>query len=325
MKRRRIGGAVYILPNLLTTGNLFWGFFSIIKSLQGQFGWAASAILLAAVFDVLDGRVARLTKGTSEFGVQYDSLCDLLSFGLAPAFLMYQFGLDNLGRLGWIASFTFLACGALRLARFNVQSSIGKGSGDFTGLPIPMAALVIACFVALMTNLQIDEGGKSWLTQKFFDLMSKPKVKGYFLLGTAFFLGLAMVSNFVYRSHKVLKIRVIRPFKLLSISVFVLAVLAYEPEVFGFVLAALYALSGPFEWLVGWKKLSDDDEIFHHDEDQSIIEAGGGKDSGDDEQDGGDGKNAPGSKSEVDLKSSASGKHGQDNKANGVTFLEPKK
>jgi CDP-diacylglycerol--serine O-phosphatidyltransferase len=131
---------------LITTGNLFFGFFSIVKSLQGDFAWASVAILLAAIFDVLDGRVARMTKSTSEFGVQYDSLCDLMSFGLAPALLMYQAGLQHAGRLGWIICFMFLAAGALRLARFNVQSSIGKASGDFTGLPIPMAAAVVACF-----------------------------------------------------------------------------------------------------------------------------------------------------------------------------------
>ena len=144
LRPHRLGGAVYILPNLLTTGNLFFGFFSIIKSLNGEFGWAAGAIFLAAIFDVLDGRVARLTKGTSEFGVQYDSLCDCVSFGVAPAFLMYQFGLVNLGRMGWAACFVFMACGTLRLARFNVLSAIGKASGDFTGLPIPMAAIAVA-------------------------------------------------------------------------------------------------------------------------------------------------------------------------------------
>src|SRR5688572_14859116 len=107
--RRKLGGAIYILPNLITTGNLFFGFFSIVKGLQGNFLWASGAILLAAIFDVLDGRVARMTNSQSEFGVQYDSLCDLISFGAAPALLMYKAGLSEAGRLGWIVCFMFLA------------------------------------------------------------------------------------------------------------------------------------------------------------------------------------------------------------------------
>ena len=107
--RPHIGGAVYILPNLLTTGNLFFGYFSIIKAVQGDFVWASAAILLAAVFDILDGRVARLANASSEFGVQYDSLCDLVSFGLAPAILMFQYGVNTLGRVGWVCCFIYMA------------------------------------------------------------------------------------------------------------------------------------------------------------------------------------------------------------------------
>ncbi len=272
MKRPRIGGAVYILPNLLTTGNLFFGFFAIMKALSGEFFWAGSAIIIAAVFDMLDGRVARLTKGTSEFGVQYDSLCDLVSFGCAPAIIMYQFGLSHFGRIGWIACFLFMACGALRLARFNVQSSIGKASGDFTGLPIPMAAAVVATFALFMNDLASDQVTNSWLTNLYQNYMSSPQAKANFMIVMAPALSLAMVSNIVYRSHKVLKIRGIKPFRLLAGLVFVVGLIAYYPEAVGFLFAAFYALSGPFEFAIGWKKATEDDDIFETEQDDSIME-----------------------------------------------------
>lgn len=262
MKRPRLGGAVYVIPNLLTTGNLFFGFFSIIKALQGDYKWAASAVLLAAVFDVLDGRVARLTGGTSEFGVQYDSLCDLVSFGLAPAFMMYNFALHQIGRPGWIICFLFLACGALRLARFNVQSSIGKSSGDFTGLPIPMAAAVVATFIATSVEVSAYQGDKSWLVNHISTLFKMPQFNLYFTIAAGAFLAFAMVSNFAYRSHKVVRITSIKPFRLLVLAVLVLGLAAYEPELFGLVTSLAYALSGPFEWIVGWKKPIDEDDIF---------------------------------------------------------------
>lgn len=263
IKRPKLGGAVYILPNLITTGNLFFGFFSIVKGLQLDFAWSASAILLAAVFDVLDGRIARLTKGTSEFGVQYDSLCDLVSFGLAPAFLMYQYGLQDFGRIGWIICFLFLACGALRLARFNVQSSVGKASGDFTGLPIPMAAGVVACFVALMVDLKSSHGtSRLWLARFFSPDSLTHGLQTQFLAVLGPLLAFMMVSNLAYRSHKALHISSIKPFKLLVGLVGLLGLIAYQPELSGFTLTFLYALSGPFEWAAGWKKATDDDDIF---------------------------------------------------------------
>lgn len=281
MKKPRLGGAVYILPNLLTTGNLFFGFFSIMKALEGQFYLAGVAILLAAVFDVLDGRVARWTKGTSEFGVQYDSLCDLVSFGCAPAIMMFQFGLHSFGRMGWILCFLFMACGALRLARFNVQSSIGKASGDFTGLPIPMAAAVVATFVLFMVDLNEMAATGVWLgnVYKTYIAANDEQIvdaRARFLLVAAPALSLAMVSNIVYRSHKALKIRGIKPFKLLAVLVFVIALLAYQPETVGFLICLLYALSGPFEWAIGWKKATEDDDIFATDEDDAMMEPASG-------------------------------------------------
>jgi CDP-diacylglycerol--serine O-phosphatidyltransferase len=267
--RRKLGGAVYILPNLITTGNLFFGFFSIVKGLQGNFLWASGAILLAAIFDVLDGRVARMTNSQSEFGVQYDSLCDLISFGAAPALLMYKAGLSEAGRLGWIVCFLFLACGALRLARFNVQSSIGKASGDFTGLPIPMAAGVVACFVALWMEFQTKPSDflvLFWIES----LIQNPVFRQWFFAITGLCLAMAMVTNIPYRSHKTLNIRGIKPFRLLVFAVAMVALIATQPEVFGFLIFFGYALSGPVEWLFGWTKAVDDDDIFEQSEQGSI-------------------------------------------------------
>lgn len=268
MKKPRIGSAVYVLPNLLTTGNLFWGFFAMHKALAGEFAWAGSAILLAAVFDMLDGRVARLTKGTSEFGVQYDSLCDLVSFGVAPAIIMYQFGLMKYGRIGWIVCFLFMACGALRLARFNVQSSIGKANGDFTGLPIPMAAAVVATFVLFIQDLESIKTTGSWLANTYVTYLEGTQAKANVMLAIAPILSIAMVSNMAFRSHKAIKIQGVGPFKLLSGFVFLLSILAWQPEMVGFFACLLYALSGPVEWALGWKKPMEDDEIFAPEEDE---------------------------------------------------------
>ncbi|MBF0440735.1 MAG: CDP-diacylglycerol--serine O-phosphatidyltransferase [Oligoflexales bacterium] len=264
----KLGGAVYVLPNLITTGNLFFGFFSIVNALQGQMIWAATSILLATVFDVLDGRVARLTGGTSEFGVQYDSLCDLVSFGVAPALLMYQGGLAHYGRLGWIICFLFLACGALRLARFNVQSAIGKAAGDFTGLPIPMAAAVVASYELASIHLQSKPFSAELLIIIGNALTHEDiNVAFFFIAGIG--LALAMVSSVTYRSHKALKIIGIKPFKLLVIFVAVVAFIAFQPEIFGFVFFMMYALSGPVEWLFGGKKTVGEEEIFEIEEEES--------------------------------------------------------
>ena len=259
---RRLGGAVYILPNLITTGNLFFGFYSIIKSLNGQFGWAAAAIFLAAIFDILDGRVARLTKGTSEFGVQYDSLCDCVSFGVAPAFLMYQYGLLELGRIGWVACFMFMACGTLRLARFNVLSSIGKASGDFTGLPIPMAAITVASFVSLMVDVDQRHALGTLIDTPLINLFIDPDFRKIFLVVLSPILALLMVSNIIYKSHKALKFRSVKPFRILVMLVMLISLVAYAPELVGFGLIFIYVLTGPVAWAVGWTTLTDEDEIF---------------------------------------------------------------
>jgi CDP-diacylglycerol--serine O-phosphatidyltransferase len=137
---------IYLVPNLVTTANLFCGFYSLLATLQGDFLVAAWAIVAGSVFDLLDGRIARLAKATSQFGVEYDSLSDLLSFGVAPALLVYQWALLPWARVGWLVAFLYLTCGALRLARFNASAG-GSPKAYFQGLPIPMAAGLIASFV----------------------------------------------------------------------------------------------------------------------------------------------------------------------------------
>ena len=257
---KRLGGAVYVVPNLITTGNLLFGFLCIYRALQGEFVYASYCLIFAAICDILDGRVARLTRGNSEFGVQYDSLCDLSSFGIAPALLAYLFALQDFGRLGIMICFFFVACGALRLARFNVQSAIGKASGDFTGLPIPMAALTVATFV-LATKKAGSEDPSNWF-DSIFNLLGSSPIKTYVMLFLVVFTALMMVSSIRYRSHKTLHFKLLKPFKALVLAVIVLIALFYAPGEFGFIFVTCYALSAIVDWLLGWKKPVADEEIF---------------------------------------------------------------
>ncbi|MBP6217180.1 MAG: CDP-diacylglycerol--serine O-phosphatidyltransferase [Oligoflexales bacterium] len=252
----------YMLPNLLTTGNLFFGYYSIIKSMQGDFTWAAGAIFLSSIFDVLDGRVARLTRTMSEFGVQYDSLCDLVSFGVAPALLMYQYSLRDFGRMGWIFCFIFTACGALRLARFNVLSAKGKTSEDFIGLPIPMAAGTVASFVAFTCDKGSRLEGQTWLISFIYEFLSDKTVISYVFLVLAPCLAFLMISNIRYRSFKNTDIKGVKPFRVLALLVVLIALTAYKPDLVSMVLFFSFALSGILEWTLGWESLVDDDEVF---------------------------------------------------------------
>ncbi|MGE0761979.1 MAG: CDP-diacylglycerol--serine O-phosphatidyltransferase [Bdellovibrionales bacterium] len=223
--RRRMGVHIYVLPNLLTTGNMFSGFFAVVQSINGNFLWAAYAIVAAAVFDLLDGRVARMTNSTSKFGMEYDSLSDLISFGMAPGLLLFLWALEPFGRVGWLASFFYVACTALRLARFNVQSGVIE-KAYFQGLPSPMAAGIVASSVLAFSDLALD-GSRSWA-----------------LLAMTFLLGFVMVSNFRYRSFKDLDLRHRLPFRYLVAGVFLFAVIAIRPEVMLFVLFLTYAILG---------------------------------------------------------------------------------
>lgn len=224
-KAQRLAMYIYILPNLMTTGNLFSGFFAVIQSIKGNYLYAAYAIVVAAVFDQLDGRLARLTRSTSKFGAEYDSLCDLVSFGMAPGVLLFLWALQPFGRLGWVACFLFVACGALRLARFNVQANVVE-KNYFQGLPIPMAAGIVASSVLAFQDLELEPSGN------------------YGLLIMTILLAFVMVSNFRFRSFKDLDLKERLPFRYLILGLGVLVIVALRPEVMLFVLFMTYAVLG---------------------------------------------------------------------------------
>jgi CDP-diacylglycerol--serine O-phosphatidyltransferase len=212
---------IYIVPNFVTTANMFCGFYSVIASMHGQFMTAAWAILAATIFDALDGRVARLAKATSQFGVEYDSLSDLISFGMAPAVLLYRWSLEPFDRLGWLAAFLFVACGGLRLARFNVISgSLPKGF--FQGLPIPMAAGIASTFIIFNTTL-------SWISPQH------PFVPALTLL-----LSSLMVSTIPFPSFKEFNWKSKVTFGYLLIGVLCMILIAVRPEVTLFLILSSY-------------------------------------------------------------------------------------
>jgi len=224
-KPKRLAMYIYVLPNLVTTGNMFCGFFAVIQAMKHNFLYAAYAIVVAAVFDLLDGRLARLTRSTSKFGAEYDSLCDLISFGMAPAILLYMWALQPFNRLGWMACFLYVACGAIRLARFNVQVNIIE-KAYFQGLPIPMAAGIVASSVLAFN----DVGWEAW--------------GNVGLLLMTMMLAIVMVSTFRYRSFKDLDLKERMPFRYLIMGVAGLCVVALWPEVMLFFLFMSYALLG---------------------------------------------------------------------------------
>jgi len=241
--RRR---SIYLLPNLLTTGGLFAGFFAIIASSQGRFTAACVAIFIAAILDGIDGRVARLTNTQTEFGVQYDSLADLVSFGMAPALVMYHWALvalkldsSTLGRIGWLAAFLYAACAALRLARFNTQ----VGAVDkrwFIGLASPAAAGVMASFIWCCDEL-------GWSGEQL----------RYSALAVTVMAGLLMVSRLRYNSFKGAGPRSDRvPFVTLVVALGILIALWVDPPKTLLVASVLYALSGPVLWFWRHKERS---------------------------------------------------------------------
>ena len=230
---------VYLFPNLFTTGNLFLGFYSVVASLKGRFDLAAWAIIGAIFFDMLDGKVARLMKATSSFGVQYDSLADLVSFGVAPGLLAYNWTLAPLGRVGWLIAFLFLTCGALRLARFNVQASGGNDKKDFQGLPIPAAAAAVATTYLFLDGIHLTLPPRM--------VMAWAAV----LMVTLAFL---MVSSVEYKSFKELDPARRHPFGMLFLAVVLIFILAAEPHISFFLFAMLYVFSGPALYLFASRK-----------------------------------------------------------------------
>jgi CDP-diacylglycerol--serine O-phosphatidyltransferase len=228
---------VYLLPNLLTTCGLFLGFFSIIKTIEGSYEVAAISILVAQVCDGLDGRIARLTKSTSRFGIEYDSLSDLIAFGVAPGILVYKWALEPWGTWGWLAASLYVACGALRLARFNVQVDTAKSKG-FVGLPIPAAADTVASTVLLYYFL----GGEG-ATHKHI-----------ILLVVIYALAALMVSNVSYESFKGVHFNPRQPLWILVALIVGMGFVIAQPQIFLFTAFLLYALSGPVAWLLGYRK-----------------------------------------------------------------------
>lgn len=220
---------IYILPSLFTTGNVFCGFFAMIAALNEQYFQGAVAIGVAIIFDVLDGRVARLTKTTSAFGFEYDSLADVISFGMAPALLAYSWVLQPFGRIGWMAAFLFLLCGALRLARFNVTKP-DSTSDQFIGLAIPAAAAMIASIIIAFEDL--------------FATRLNPMI----MVAVVYVLAFLMVSNIRYPALKKFAFKKRVTFTRFVFVILFVYVVATIPKIAFFVLSLAYVLSGPTLW-----------------------------------------------------------------------------
>lgn len=222
---------VYLLPNLFTTGALFGGFFAIVSAMNGDFAHAALAIFAAQILDGCDGRVARMTNTESAFGMEYDSLSDMVSFGLAPAIVMYSWALQPLGKWGLAAAFIFSACAALRLARFNTQVGV-EDSKYFIGLASPPAATLVASGVWLGSNME---------------LTTELSVLAAVIIA---FVGIMMVSNFRYQSFKGLDKNRRVPFVAMFLTLLVFIAVIVDPPKVLFSLAFTYAVSGPLVWIL---------------------------------------------------------------------------
>lgn len=234
-KRRR---GIYLLPNAFTTANLFAGFYAVVQAMNGFFEVAAIAIFLAMVFDGMDGRVARLTNTQSAFGEQYDSMADIISFGVAPAFVMYVWALQDLGRWGWLAAFVYVVGAALRLARFNTNIAI-VDKRFFQGLPSPAAAALIAGFVwlAVDNKLNIDTQPLSWAA-----------------FALTIYAGVTMVSNAPFYSGKSLALGRSVPFWVMLLFVLLFVFVSSDPPITLFGLFIIYGLSGWGVMLWRWRK-----------------------------------------------------------------------
>ncbi len=237
-KKNQERRGIYILPNLFTTASLFCGFYSIVSSIGGRYYAAAVAILISCVFDLLDGRIARFTRTTSRFGLEYDSLSDLVAFGVAPAILAYLWALQPYHRLGWLAAFLFVATCALRLARFNSQAYYFDGR-YFNGLPCPSAAAFVATSVFFHQALT----GMSTGTYQHPSILVMVYVLSYL-----------MVSTIRYHTFKSSEIFQKKPFHMLVAAVLLIMVIAMEPHVTLFILTATYVISGPVFFVVFYRR-----------------------------------------------------------------------
>ena len=234
MQRKK---GIHILPSLFTTGNVFCGFYAFVAVLNEQLYFAAWAIVAGMIFDGLDGRIARLTKTTSAFGEQYDSLADIITFGMAPAFLAYSWVLKPFGRLGWMAAFLFLLCAALRLARFNVTKPEIRGE-HFVGLPSPASAVVIASIVIA-----------------FEDLFAT-RINPFIMVMVVYALAFLMVSNIKYPAFKRFDFKKRVVFSRFLFVILFIYVLATIPRGALFILGVTYAIIGPIGLLIKNKKLA---------------------------------------------------------------------
>jgi len=228
--RRR---GIYLLPNLFTTAALFAGFYAIVQAMNQRFEIAAVAIYIAMVLDGLDGRIARLTRTQSEFGAEYDSLSDMVSFGAAPALVIYEWSLKGLGKMGWVAAFVYCAGAALRLARFNTNIDV-VDKRWFQGLPSPMGAALVAGLVWIMNDLGF--GGETWLA--------------WLSWGVTMFAGITMVTNVPFYSFKDINLKKSVPFWAVLAIVGALTVIATKPAVVLFLLVVAYSISGYVQWVL---------------------------------------------------------------------------
>lgn len=227
----------YILPNLLTSAGLFAGFYAIMQARLGHFEAAALAIYVAMIMDIMDGRLARLTNTMSDFGSEYDSLSDMVSFGVAPVMVMYEFALVDLGRLGGLVAFVYVACAALRLARFNVAKLSDKRY--FTGIPSPGAAAIVASVVWVCIDYEI----------------AVSQVNGLFAI-VMVVLALGMVSNIKYRSFKDFAFRDKMPFVGLIVLVLAIAIIYLDPPLAFLLIGSLYLISGAVVYVVRLRRKS---------------------------------------------------------------------
>jgi CDP-diacylglycerol--serine O-phosphatidyltransferase len=232
VRKRRKG--IYILPNLFTLAALFGGFYAVVMAMDGRFDLAGVGIFCAMVLDSLDGRVARMTNTQSAFGEQMDSLSDMVSFGAAPALVAYEWALRGLGRWGWFAAFVYCACAALRLARFNVNTTV-VDKRYFQGLPSPAAAALVAGVVWLMNDLGYEGDDLGWL-----------------MFSVALFAGLTMVTNVPFYSFKDVRMKKTVPFAVIVAIALGIAVINIHPPIVLFALFVVYGLSGYAVY--GWRK-----------------------------------------------------------------------
>ncbi len=220
---------IYILPNMLTLVGMLFGFLSIIATLKGNYIFSAWAIIIANIFDGLDGFVARLTGSSSRFGIELDSLSDLIAFGAAPSILLYKWTLSDFGRVGVGLTFLFLACGALRLARFNIQTTTSEIK-SFTGMPIPAAAMIVASLVLF-----------------HYEFHDYPPEKNYFILILTPILSLFMVSTLRFHGLKELNFRSRKPQLILMAFIIILIVVLIHPPIILFTFAIGYLVTGIIE------------------------------------------------------------------------------